>query len=172
MKCITHNHIDAVWQCNTCGWWLCKDCMDNFTTTICASCNLKYWENRKKEILWLRKKIPLYSLGIWFLLIIMGGSSIGHVWNTEFIMIYILYFIFWVFIYFWWLWINDLNKDTITITTNYNPIAMILGKVFKLVIAWMVGIFVCPYKIFQLRKEYKTSIKVIAHCNKILSIKN
>lgn len=168
MKCIVHNDTDAVGQCTTCWWGLCKDCIHNFTISICPSCNLKYWENRKKEILWLKKKIPLYSLGIWFLLIIMGGSSLGHVWNTEFIMIYIMYSVFWVFIYFWWLWINDLNKDTVTITTNYNPMAMILGKVFKLVIAWMVWVFVCPYKIYQLRKEYKISIKTIELCKSLL----
>ena len=173
MKCISHDHIDAVGQCNTCWWWLCKECMKNFLNPICPSCNLNCWESRKKEILSLKVKLPLYAVGIGFVITMINSPNMQWASDTTYITFWALASIVWVFIYFWWIWINDLNanqnKDTIIIKTDEGIIPKIIGKVFKLIFAWIIGIFVWPYKIYQLLKEYKESLRMIDVCKKIIS---
>lgn len=169
MKCISHNHVDAVWQCNTCGWWLCAECMKNFTKPICPSCNHQWWESRKKEILWLKTRLPFYAIGIGFLITLLNSSNMRGASDLTYITFWGFASIIWIFIYFWWIWINDLNKDTITIRTNEGIVPILIGKVFKLVFSWMIGLFVWPYKIYQLRKEYKESLRMIDVCKTIIS---
>lgn len=169
MKCISHDHIDAVGQCNTCWGWLCKGCMSNFTKPICPNCNLQWWENRKKEILWLRIKLPLYGLGIGFLITIWNTPNMTHYNDTQYLISFGIFSILWVFIYFWWIWINELNKDTIIIRANEWIVIMVLRKVFKLIFAWMIWAFVWPYEIYKLRKEYKKSLSMIDMCKTLIS---
>ena len=173
MKCISHNHIDAVWQCVTCWWWLCKDCMSNFTIAICPSCNLKYWEKRKTEILWLRKKVPLYGLGIGFLIMMLASSNMRGIDDVTYIILWLFYSIVGVVIYFWWIWINNfnnnLNKNTVTVRVNDSLVAMMIRVGFKITFAWMIGIFVWPYEIYKLRKEYKLSLSMIDMCKALIS---
>ena len=169
MKCITHNHVDSVGQCVTCWWGLCKDCIHSFTIPICPSCNLKYWEKRKMEILWLRKKVPFYAVGIGFLILLLGSPNMWNVDNITYLIIWLLYSILGVFIYFWWLWIDGMNKDDVTVRINDTIVAMIMRKVFKLIFAGMIWIFVWPYEIYKLRKEYKQSLSMIEICKAIIT---
>lgn len=173
MKCISHNHIDAVGQCITCWGWLCKECMSNFTISICPNCNLMNWENRKKEILSLRKKVPLYGIGIGFLITMLESSSRYNMDDTTYLILWSFYSILWIFIYFWWIWINNLkskqNSDTITIRVNDNFMAMVIRVSFKIVFAWMIWIFVWPYEIYKLRKEYKEALRMIDICKTTIS---
>ncbi len=177
MKCIVHNDIDAVWQCNTCGWWLCKDCIHNFSKPICPSCNLKYWEQNLKDINSLKYTTPLYWFWFGLLVIFLTGQSIADISryyptlnNSILFLIFILalYWLVWIFTYISWIWIGSRNQDTITIRTNDNLIAMIIRKIFKLCFALMIWIFVWPYKLYKLKQEYKESIKMIGMCKNLI----
>lgn len=172
MKCIIHNDKDAVGQCNTCWWWLCKDCIHNFTTPICPQCNLKWWEQKLKDINSLKYLLPLYWFWVAIVLFLLTGKAITDslkfypaLNNSVIIAIFILglYWLFWIFTYLGWVWIWSRNQDTntITITTNNSIVAMVLRKAFKLWFAIIIWFFVWPYKLYHLKKEYKECIRMI-----------
>jgi hypothetical protein len=49
--------------------------MKNFINPICPSCNLRNWEKRKKEILSLKVKLPLYAVGIGFVITMINSPN-------------------------------------------------------------------------------------------------
>lgn len=177
MKCIVHNEKDAVWQCNTCGWWLCKECMKNFTKSICPSCNLKYWEQNLKVLNSLKYTTPIYWFLVGILLFMLTfpwvTDTLKHypmLYNSNLfgLLEFVLYWLFWILTYIGWIWIWSLNQDTITIRTNDSLPAMVFRNTFKLIFSVMIGIFVWPYKIYKLKQEHKESIKMIKMCKNLI----
>lgn len=173
MKCITHNDKDAVWQCNTCGWWLCKDCIHNFSKPICPNCNLKYWEQNVKDLNSSKYTVPMYWFWVAIILFMLtwqwvaGGINQYHS-NLLVIFIFALYWVFWILTFIGWIWISSINENTVTIRTNDTLIWMVIRNTFKLIFSLIVWVFVWPYKVYKLTQEYKESIRMIEVCKKLI----
>lgn len=178
MKCIIHNDKDAVGQCNTCGCWLCKDCIHNFTTPICPECNLKWWTEYKTQINKQKIIAPIFWLIFGLVLLMLTGDAISYdlraypTLKNSYIFIVFLLFLYWVFglfTYYWWLWISDLNKWTVTVRDNDWFMWIILRKFFKLTFALMIWIFVWPYKIYTIIQNNKEAEKMIKLSSEIIA---
>lgn len=170
MKCIIHNDIDAVWQCNTCWCGLCKGCIHNFSKPICPECNLKWWTDFKAQLNRQKIIVPIFWLIFWVVLLMLTGDAISYelrayprLNNSLFflVILLVLYWIFWVCTYYWWIWINDLNKWTITIRDNDSMIWILVRKFFKLAFALIFWVFVWPYKIYSIYNNSKQADEMI-----------
>lgn len=178
MKCIIHNDKDAVGQCNTCWWWLCKDCIHNFTTPICPHCNLKWWTEYKKQINLQKIIVPIVWLVFWIILFLLTHTSISEMLrpyptlrqsNIVAVIILSLYWCFGVFSYYWWVWINELHKDTVTISQEEWLIGIVLRKLFKLTFALLSGIFIWPYKLYMIYQNNREADKMIKLSSEIIA---
>lgn len=142
MKCHKHYEYDAVSQCLDCGKGLCPECTNKYTTPICDNCNLIRVKN-DKNILIKNMIITIIAFSI-------GVFIYGIEGSTLFLTIVGALF----FAGVPWGW-SFLNK----ITPNVFLFMPILGWIFyfiiKFTLAWIIGIFIMPFKIYQIMRNIK-----------------
>lgn len=134
MKCYKHYEMDAVSSCTDCGKTMCPQCTQKYTFPICDSCNLVRIKADKNQL--------IKNSVIMVILFIIGfdfGSSSG-----LFLGLLSGYF----FAGIPWGW-SVLNRITPNIFLFMPLIGWVIYFGMKLGLSLMIGMFVTPYKIYQ-----------------------
>ncbi|MGG7619550.1 hypothetical protein [Bacillus coreaensis] len=139
MKCHKHYEMDAVSTCVDCGKALCPQCSEKFTFPICDSCNLTRIKNDKNLLV-------KNSIIMAILFIIGFSSSSGGFFGA----LLLGYF----FAGIPWGW-SALNKITPNIFLFMPLIGWVIYFGIKLVLSLLIGMFVTPFKIYQIVKGMK-----------------
>ncbi|MEH6988698.1 hypothetical protein [Cytobacillus firmus] len=139
MKCHKHYEMDAVSQCTDCGKALCPSCSEKFTFPICDSCNL----SRIKGDRGLLVKNSVI-MAVFFVI----GFSLSE--EGFFMALLAGYF----FAGVPWGW-STLNKITPSIFLSMPLVGWLIYFGIKFALSLMIGMFVTPFKIYQIIKELK-----------------
>lgn len=139
MKCHKHYDMDAVSQCLDCGKALCPQCSEKFTIPICDNCNLERIKNDRSVL--------VKNTVIMIVLFIFGFITSD---SNFFMAILSGYF----FAGIPWGW-SALNKITPNIFLFMPVIGWIIYFGIKLAVSLMIGMFVTPFKIYQIVKGLK-----------------
>lgn len=141
MKCYKHYDMDAISTCVDCGKALCPQCTEKFESPICDKCNLVRIQDDKKFLI----KNSVIMIGLFIL------GFIFYIGDGNFFMALLGGYFFAGIPWGW----SVLNK----ITPNIFLFLPIIGWIFyffiKLFISLMIGMFVTPFKIYQIVKELK-----------------
>lgn len=141
MKCYKHGERDATSQCLDCGRALCQECTNRYEQPICDNCNLKRIGNYKKVI--LRNSILTI---IFFVFGFYYYRSMAQNVATSIIGGYI-------FAGIPWGW-SFLSRITPEVFLFLPLIGWIFYFIIKLTLAIFVGLFVTPFKIYQIVKGF------------------
>lgn len=139
MKCHKHYDMDAVSQCLDCGKALCPQCSEKFINPICDNCNLERIKNDRSVL--------VKNTVLMIVLFIFGFITSD---SNFFMAILAGYF----FAGIPWGW-SALNKITPNIFLFMPVVGWIIYFGIKLVVSLMIGMFVTPFKIYQIVKGLK-----------------
>ena len=149
MKCINHPDRDAVANCQTCGKGLCQECAELIKPIPqCVPCFKNDLSAEKQEIIATLVKSSLPGI-ILMVLSIVGMFAGGEGINVMSIIIAPLFFLG---IGFGW---KALNRLTPNIFLFLPFIGWVIYFGLKIWLAWMIGIFVCPFMIYKSIKRMK-----------------
>lgn len=137
MKCYKHIEADAISSCVDCGRGLCPSCTNKFNIPLCDNCLLAR-NNANKQLLIKNLVIMAALFGFGAYLALTGEGDFSERAFAPFIFAGIP-----------WGW-SFLNKITPAMFLFLPIGGWILYFTFKLVLASLIGIFVMPYKIYQI----------------------
>lgn len=143
MKCHKHFESDAVSQCLDCGKGLCLECTNKFTIPICSSCNLTRLKNNK-NILVKNSIITIVAFVIG--LYIYSGMEEATLPFTLLGALFIAGIP--------WGW-SFLNKITPNVFLIMPVVGWLVYFGIKFTLALFIGIFIMPFKIYQIVKGLK-----------------
>ncbi len=142
MKCHVHYNDDAVSQCSDCGKGLCLDCTNKYNIPLCNTCATS--RNSAIKQLWIKNSILMA------ILFIIGFVISTDANNGFFQSIFVGYAVAGIP----WGW-SALDKITPNVFLILPLIGWVIYFVCKLLISLFVGMFVAPYKIYQIVKGLK-----------------
>ena len=146
MKCFSHSDLDATATCQGCGKGLCAQCAGRFDATLCEGCLLGH--NRAVAIEMykgLAITIVIMVAGLWFMISnnTQGMSISGYVFSA----------LLPAFTYWGWKFISE--NQALSFIGNIN--FWLFYFMFKLIFAYIIGIFVGPYQIYKMISELRTT---------------
>lgn len=134
MKCHKHYDMDAVSNCVDCGKAMCPQCTEKFTFPICDSCNLSKITADKNKL--------IKNSVIMAVLFIFGFFNSEEGFFSALLFGYFLAGIPWGW--------STLNKITPNIFLFMPIIGWVIYFIMKLALSATIGMFVTPYKIYQI----------------------
>ena len=149
MNCYYHTSAGTVAQCTDCGKGLCSECANKFNPVLCNECLLKRATYYRKEL--------IKNTVLMIILFIVGFSFASSDSDMNFGQQLLIGYVF-AGIPFGW---STLNKITPHIFLFLSWIGWIIYLSAKFTLSMMIGMFVTPFKIFHMIKEYKR-IKEVA----------
>lgn len=143
MKCINHPDRDAVANCKTCGKGLCQECASKITPIPqCIPCFRNDLNLEKNEII---KSLVLSTI----VGIIVSALSFSTPSDQDMHIIISLAFLG---VGFGW---SALNKITPQVFLFLPFFGWFIYFIIKFVLSMVIGIFVCPYRLYTGIKRVK-----------------
>lgn len=142
MKCYKHYAMDAVSSCVDCGKGLCPDCTNRFTVPTCDSCILVH--ANETRALFVRNTVLMVVLFI-----------AGFIFNrsaSESIVVGILGGYFFAGIPLGWSMLSRLTSEFFLFLSIPGWLVYFMIKLF---LSSIIGMFVTPFKIYQVVKGLK-----------------
>lgn len=171
MKCYYHERKEAVGTCQGCGKSLCKNCIDQYESGLCASCENKKRRSQEEKVINQKKQLKnqakmnveitkkqltktIIKSALFGIIGIFIGTDTGGIGN-------ILLFTY-LFASLPWGWSFVKNAiDTgewafVAALTN-NIWLFIFGIFLKFTLAFLIGIVVMPISIIKALLEFKNA---------------
>ena len=145
MKCAVHLDANSVAMCHGCGIGLCSDCSKRFNAIICEDCLIKHNKSINTEMyagLVLTAVLLLPAMARIVTIILGHGPSTTIM---EFLFLGILP----AFTVWGWKFLSD--RQTLSFIGNGRAWLVYFGV--KLCIAYVIGIVVGPYQIYNCLKQ-------------------
>jgi hypothetical protein len=134
MKCYKHYEMDAVSQCNDCSKSLCPQCSDKFDFPICENCNLLRIKNDRALL--IKNSVFMIVLFVFGFSLSEGDILAGLMSGYFFAGIP-------------WGW-SALNRITPNVFLFLPLNGWIFYFVIKFALSLTIGMFVTPFKIYQI----------------------
>ena len=145
MKCFFHNDRDAAAVCQGCGRCLCPDCVSGHSKVSCADCLIRRNNSARKQIY-----ISLATATIIFAVVVftLPGLKVSRALVLDFSISWKLA-LGAVFTYFGWKFLSG-RRNYIFIG---NLSFWFFYIFFKLAFSFIVGLFIGPFRVFQMIRE-------------------
>lgn len=142
MKCFHHPDVDAVGTCPDCNRALCRECAGRYSVPICDQCNEARLK-RDKVLVYRNISIMAALFLIPFFLTPLHAGNIPGLIVLGF-----------VFAGLPWGW-SALNRITPNIFLIMPIIGWVIYFIVKLWLSLLIGVFVMPFKIYSIVKEFQ-----------------
>ncbi|TCK98060.1 hypothetical protein EDC19_0477 [Natranaerovirga hydrolytica] len=156
MKCYKHYDKDAVSQCVECSRALCLKCTSKHDEPLCNQCMIKLTKSNRVTL--IREMIR--NIIIMVFIFFRVFNYINHIEIEVGMSGKIVVSLFVSAIPWGW---TVLNKITSKYFLFLPLIGWLIYFAIKLVLSVYIGIFVMPFKIFQILKGIKKSNKIITY---------
>jgi hypothetical protein len=134
MKCHKHYEMDAVSQCIECGKSMCPTCTEKFSFPICDNCNLARLQQDRGLL--IKNTVIMGILFIIGISLSEGGFFYSLLFGCFFAGIP-------------WGW-SALNRITPNVFLFMPLVGWGIYFIIKLMLSMMIGMFVTPFKIYQI----------------------
>ena len=146
MKCINHPDRDAVANCKTCGRGLCQECASKRPPLPqCIPCFRNELDFEKNEI--IKSLILSTIVGIAAAVFFFVNSS-SH--DTRIVIALLS-----IGGGFGWSTLNKITPETFLLVLILPALGWIVYFVIKFLLSMLIGIFVCPYRLYTGIKRIK-----------------
>jgi hypothetical protein len=147
MKCFFHNDRDATAVCHNCGKCLCPECIPRLPKVSCADCLIRLNNSARKQIyISLATAILVFTIAVFTL----TGLKVSKTLVLDFSISWKLALSA-SFTYFGWEFLSG-RRNYIFIG---NLSFWFFSIFFKLAFSFIVGLFIGPFRVFQMIREIR-----------------